>query len=217
MASTPRAAPTSHERVRVYARIKPASDREFRAGISCTRTGDGTVGLAARESVGAKELTYDGVYGPEADQQGVYDEVGAPILDAVMQGYNGTVLAYGQTGTGKTHTLLNVGQGPADAGLVPRLVAALFVSIKCDVRHVYAVRASFAQIYNEQIDDLLSLKNTNGMGRGRAPPRPLSSSVPSPSRLSHASRDTATKMRGRQWQRERRRHWRRHVAHFFSA
>ena len=161
MASTPRAAPTSHERVRVYARIKPASDREFRAGISCTRTGDGTVGLAARESVGAKELTYDGVYGPEADQQGVYDEVGAPILDAVMQGYNGTVLAYGQTGTGKTHTLLNVGQGPADAGLVPRLVAALFVSIKCDVRHVYAVRASFAQIYNEQIDDLLRPSSTN--------------------------------------------------------
>ena len=51
--------------------------------------------------------------------------------------------------------------GVEQAGLVPRLVAELFVSINCDVRHVYTVSASFCQIYNEQVDDLLRLKNTN--------------------------------------------------------
>ena len=57
--------------------------------------------------------------------------------------------------------LLNVGDQRNDAGLVPRLVAALFVAIKCDVRHVYKVKTSFLQIYNEQIDDLLRPKGTN--------------------------------------------------------
>lgn len=51
--------------------------------------------------------------------------------------------------------------GVESAGLVPRLVAELFVSIGCDVRHVYTVSASFCQIYNEQVDDLLRVKNTN--------------------------------------------------------
>ena len=99
----------------------------------------------------------------EAPQAAVYDDVGAPILDAVLQGYNGTVFAYGQTGAGKTHTLLNAGDGTGTAsmGLVPRLAAALFVHIESDVRHVYRVKASFAQIYNEQIDDLLRPSSTN--------------------------------------------------------
>ena len=100
---------------------------------------------------------------PRAPQAAVYDDVGAPILDAVLQGYNGTVFAYGQTGAGKTHTLLNAGDGTGTAamGLVPRLAAALFVHIESDVRHVYRVKASFAQIYNEQIDDLLRPSSTN--------------------------------------------------------
>ena len=152
--------PARGERVHVFCRIRPSSEREHRAGIACTVSGQ-TVSLAQTDRSTARIFDFDDVYGPAADQQAVYNDVGAPILDAVLQGYNGTVLAYGQTGTGKTHTLLNVGDEHADAGLVPRLVAALFVSIKCDVRHVYTVKASFAQIYNEQIDDLLKPKNAN--------------------------------------------------------
>eukprot|EP00965_Chrysotila_dentata_P036805 1224477-Pleurochrysis_carterae.AAC.1 len=70
-------------------------------------------------------------------------------------------MAYGQTGAGKTHTLLHNTGSPEDAGLVPRLIAALFVTISCDVRNVYKVRASFAQIYNEQVDDLIKPRNVN--------------------------------------------------------
>ena len=157
-------APAGGQRVQVYCRLRPGSTREKQAGLSCSTIDDKTVAVTSDSAMQRQQertWDYDGVYAPDVDQQRVYDEVGAPILDAVMQGYNGTVLAYGQTGTGKTHTLLNVGEDRPDAGLVPRLVAALFVAIKVDVRHVYKVKASFAQIYNEQIDDLLRPKNTN--------------------------------------------------------
>ena len=154
--------PKGSERVHVYTRIRPSSEREARGGTSAMAVGQSAISLIQPDvRATSREFDFDGVYPPDADQSRVYDDVGAPILDAVLQGYNGTVLAYGQTGTGKTHTLLNVGDSRSDAGLVPRLVAALFVHIKNDVRHVHSVKASFAQIYNEQIDDLLTPKNNN--------------------------------------------------------
>lgn len=154
------------ERVKVYCRLRPGSERERRDGLACVATdAAATVSLTQHLGVNAptqRSWDFDGAYDGEAvGQQRVYDDVGAPILDAVMRGYNGTVLAYGQTGSGKTHTLLNTPTDAAssegcraEAGLVPRLVAALFVAIRVDVGHVYTVRVSFAQIYNEQIDDL---------------------------------------------------------------
>ena len=145
------------ERVHVYCRIRPGRD----AGTTQASDGQNVTVRQPELRATARGFEFDGAYGPDSDQQGVYDDVGVPILDAVLQGYNGTVLAYGQTGSGKTHTLLNVGDERADAGLVPRLVAALFVHIKCDTRHVYMVKASFAQIYNEQIDDLLKPAGRN--------------------------------------------------------
>ena len=82
--------------------------------------------------------------------------VGQPVLKDVLAGYNGAILAYGQTGAGKTHSLLNnAGGKPAEAGLLPRTVAALFVYVGADAGHVYTVDAAAFQIYNEQVDDLL--------------------------------------------------------------
>lgn len=149
-------------RVNVYCRARPPTEKDRRGGLSLSYEGS-RVHLAPPQhsSNAARRWEFDTVFGPEAEQQQVYDEVGTPILEAVMEGYNGTILAYGQTGSGKTHTLLNAGGNPEMVGLVPRLVASLFVAINTDVRNVYTVRASFAQIYNEQIDDLLRPRNTN--------------------------------------------------------
>ena len=157
------------ERVRAYCRVRPAAAR---GGDLATSAGDGDSTVTVTPPVSSsidrrvqevppRGWSFDGVHGPEATQAAIYDDVAQPILDAVLQGYNGTILAYGQTGAGKTHTLLHKGATPDAAGLVPRLVAALFVAIGVDTRHVYRVRASFAQIYNEQIDDLLKPRNGN--------------------------------------------------------
>jgi len=151
------------ERVRVTCRLRPAKTHERRDGLTCEKTDGQQVTLAPPDRSGQppRVWSFDSVHGPESTQAELYEDVGEPILNAVMQGYNGTILAYGQTGAGKTHTLLNASASPAEAGLVPRLVAELYVKLQADVRHVYRVRASFMQIYNEQIDDLLKGKNCN--------------------------------------------------------
>eukprot|EP00232_Nephroselmis_pyriformis_P006694 CAMPEP_0182877688 /NCGR_PEP_ID=MMETSP0034_2-20130328/14901_1 /TAXON_ID=156128 /ORGANISM="Nephroselmis pyriformis, Strain CCMP717" /LENGTH=921 /DNA_ID=CAMNT_0025010539 /DNA_START=45 /DNA_END=2810 /DNA_ORIENTATION=- len=103
-----------------------------------------------------KGYDFDAVFAPESNQKDVYAVVGKPVLKDVLLGYNGSILAYGQTGAGKTHSLLNAGaDNPTDAGLLPRLVAALFVTIATDTAHAFEVKAAMFQIYNEQIDDLL--------------------------------------------------------------
>lgn len=81
-----------------------------------------------------------------------------------MRGINGTVLAYGQTGSGKTHSLLHQSSKGEEAGLLPRLVASLFLMISQDVANVYDIEAAAVQIYNEQVDDLLNCEHQSGIG-----------------------------------------------------
>ncbi|GAA6022677.1 hypothetical protein JCM10207_008578 [Rhodosporidiobolus poonsookiae] len=98
------------------------------------------------------------VYGPDADQGMLYNDVAKPILQQVLQGYNCTIFAYGQTGTGKTYTMegnLSPYHGTfhPDAGVVPRTLYSLFDRLaesKCE----YSVRCSFIELYNEELRDL---------------------------------------------------------------
>lgn len=53
-----------------------------------------------------KKFTFDRVFGPESKQADVYHVVVEPLINEVVAGYNCTVFAYGQTGTGKTHTMI---------------------------------------------------------------------------------------------------------------
>eukprot|EP00698_Gefionella_okellyi_P005458 TRINITY_DN14995_c0_g1_i1.p1 TRINITY_DN14995_c0_g1~~TRINITY_DN14995_c0_g1_i1.p1 ORF type:complete len:1007 (+),score=206.91 TRINITY_DN14995_c0_g1_i1:50-3022(+) len=109
----------------------------------------------------AKVMNFDAVIGPSKSQEHIFSDIGQPILDSVLCGYNGTIFAYGQTGSGKTYTLLNLDGDTAVVGLIPRMVAALYGSIANDVQHVYTVKTSMLQIYNESIDDLLRPGNLN--------------------------------------------------------
>ena len=72
-----------------------------------------------------------------------------------MSGYNGTLFAYGQTGTGKTFTITGVPNDNRLKGILPRSFESIFKQIECDSTKEYLVRASFLEIYNEEIRDLL--------------------------------------------------------------
>ncbi|WFD29194.1 Kinesin- motor protein [Malassezia sp. CBS 17886] len=107
----------------------------------------------------AKTYTFDHVFGVDADQGMVYQDAVAGVLDEVLQGYNCTVFAYGQTGTGKTYTMegelaSNMGTYAAEAGVIPRTLFRLFHVLETRGDE-YGVKMSMVELYNEELRDLL--------------------------------------------------------------
>ncbi|XP_061692987.1 kinesin-like protein KIF11 [Syngnathoides biaculeatus] len=110
-----------------------------------------------------KTYTFDMVFGPAAKQIDVYRSVVCPILDEVITGYNCTVFAYGQTGTGKTFTMegersleeeFTWEEDPL-AGIIPRTLHQIFAKLSENGTE-FSVKVSLLEIYNEELFDLLS-------------------------------------------------------------
>ncbi|KAJ1977310.1 Kinesin- motor protein, partial [Dimargaris verticillata] len=107
-----------------------------------------------------KTYTFDRVYGPDSQQANIYRDVALPILEEVLLGYNCTIFAYGQTGTGKTYTMegdLSCPHGKCtdEAGIIPRTLFHLFEILDTN-RTEYSVRVSYMELYNEELRDLLA-------------------------------------------------------------
>ena len=167
------------ERVLVFTRIKPAQSGGNNGGVVQPPSSNATradpadnhqqaliVENPTYSTTQTRSFRYDRVLGPDSTQKEVYDAVGAPVLESVLRGCHGTVVAFGQTGAGKTHSLLNLGEDGGDAGLVPRLAVDLFTRIAADWAHVYDVQVAMVQLYNEQADDLLKPINEGRVDRG---------------------------------------------------
>ena len=104
-------------------------------------------------------FTFDSVYGDNSNQREVYDETAFPLIESVIEGYNGTIFAYGQTGCGKTHTMLGIKEDPEQKGIIPHAFDHIFGFIdEKEGNTKFLVRASYLEIYNEEIRDLLSNK-----------------------------------------------------------
>ena len=86
----------------------------------------------------------------------IFEQTGLPILESVLEGYNGTIFAYGQTGTGKTFTMEGANEPEHLRGIVPRIIERIFKEIegKAETKK-HVVRASFLELYNEELIDLL--------------------------------------------------------------
>jgi hypothetical protein len=85
-------------------------------------------------------------------QKTVFDKVGIDILAKAWSGYHACLFAYGQTGSGKTYSIMGYGQ---DKGIIPRICETLFYFIKKAGQSKFMVDASYLEVYNEQISDLL--------------------------------------------------------------
>ncbi|KAM6961458.1 kinesin family member 3Cb [Aplochiton taeniatus] len=106
-----------------------------------------------------KTFTYDSVYGWDSKQIDIYDDTVRPLVDSVLQGFNGTIFAYGQTGTGKTYTMNGMSTDPERRGIVPNSFNHIFTQISRSQNQKYLVRASYLEIYQEEIRDLLCKDN----------------------------------------------------------
>jgi kinesin family protein 3/17 len=102
-----------------------------------------------------KSFTFDHTYDYRATQELIFSQTALPILESIMEGYNGTIFAYGQTGTGKTFTMEG-NDNETDKGIIPRSIDWIFNNIKNYPAQQFLVRVSFVEIYNEEVRDLLS-------------------------------------------------------------
>tara|TARA_R110002003_G_scaffold70_24_gene6543 strand:+ start:13683 stop:15866 length:2184 start_codon:yes stop_codon:yes gene_type:complete len=96
-------------------------------------------------------------------QADVFDYSIRSTVDDILNGYNGTVFAYGQTGAGKSYTMMGSDiDDEAGRGVIPRIVQQVFASILASPSNIeYTVRVSYMEIYMERIRDLLMPQNDN--------------------------------------------------------
>ena len=180
--------------IRVHCRVRPPSPEEAR-GLAAARSvvnvvpdetghGIGEVEIAQVRSLSgaltpARMFEFDGVYGPEASQQDVFELSVLPLVSSVLDGYNACVFAYGQTGSGKTFTM----EGPTVKGMLSdenmagvnyRALDELFKGLNNRGEstrrsgELIEVSASCVEIYNEAIRDLLDPDNAAGASNSRA-------------------------------------------------
>uniref|UniRef100_A0A8D3D2Y2 Kinesin-like protein n=1 Tax=Scophthalmus maximus TaxID=52904 RepID=A0A8D3D2Y2_SCOMX len=153
----------SHESVKVVVRCRPMNEKERAAKFEPVVSVDVKLGQImvrnpreASASEPPKVFTFDSVYDWNSKQIDLYDETFRPLVDSVLLGFNGTIFAYGQTGTGKTYTMEGVRNDPERRGVIPNSFEHIFTHISRSQNQQYLVRASYLEIYQEEIKDLLS-------------------------------------------------------------
>jgi len=110
-----------------------------------------------------RSFTFDLVFDWNSQQKPVFDSCALPIVNSVLEGYNGTIFAYGQTGTGKTHTMEGKSEPKELMGIIPRSFEHIFEQIDNLSHKQFLVRVQMLEIYNEKIRDLLSGNPNNNL------------------------------------------------------
>ena len=110
-------------------------------------------------------FTFDRIFDIDSTQDEVYAISALPAVESVLSGYNSTIFAYGQTGTGKTFTMEGFTFDYLDPnrGIIPRTIEDIFKYIENNTNSntTFIIRATYLQIYNEQISDLLKPEKKN--------------------------------------------------------
>ncbi|XP_063686306.1 kinesin-like protein KIF17 isoform X2 [Bolinopsis microptera] len=149
------------ESVKVIVRCRPMNTREnnlkCKACIKCDDTTNKvSIFKPDEKSAQPKNFTFDGAYFVDSTTRQIYEDVGFALVDGVLEGYNGTVFAYGQTGCGKSFSMQGITDPPEQRGIIPRAFEHIFEQIDVDEADTkYLVQASYLEIYNEEIRDLL--------------------------------------------------------------
>ncbi|KAJ6151719.1 hypothetical protein N7470_006847 [Penicillium chermesinum] len=149
--------------IHVVVRCRGRNDREIKENSGVVLSTEGVIGKQLDLSLGPNALSnktyaFDRVFSPAADQTTVFNESVLPVVNEMLAGYNCTIFAYGQTGTGKTYTMSGdmtdtLGILSDDAGIIPRTLYSLFNKLE-DTEST--VKCSFIELYNEELRDLLA-------------------------------------------------------------
>ena len=147
---------SSTESVKVIVRMRPLNSLEKSKNcqviIQIDRESNSCTIQNPKTSI-PKSFTFDSVFDIGISQQELYDETAFPLVESVIEGYNGTIFAYGQTGCGKSFTMAGSAE---NKGIIPNSFSHIFEAISlADSSKMFLVRCSYLEIYNEEIRDLL--------------------------------------------------------------
>ncbi|XP_050079844.1 kinesin heavy chain isoform X2 [Anopheles maculipalpis] len=151
----------AEDSIKVVCRFRPLNDSEELAGSKfVVKFPSGPEENCL--SIGGKVYLFDKVFKPNATQEKVYNEAAKSIVSDVLAGYNGTIFAYGQTSSGKTHTMEGVIGDPAKQGIIPRIVNDIFNHIyTMEMNIEFHIKVSYYEIYMDKIRDLLDVSKVN--------------------------------------------------------
>ena len=177
-----------YDNIRVAVRIRPPMNRETEEGIpfrSIALVSEDHKSLSLAEYVGSElselerqrewveqpqlfqlhRFTFDFVFDIDSQQIDVYNITAKQAVQSVLEGYNSTIFCYGQTGTGKTYTMEGFTYDSQDPqkGIIQRTIEDIFnyIETTSNENTKFIIRASFLQIYNESISDLLKPEKKN--------------------------------------------------------
>ncbi|XP_047133246.1 uncharacterized protein LOC101241452 isoform X9 [Hydra vulgaris] len=139
--------------IQVGIRIRPLIRREIQTNQTCYWNADNK-----RIYSTEKEYHFDEVFDSTSSTMNIYNILGKPLVENAMRGINGTLFAYGQTASGKTHTILG---DVNELGILPLAIKEVFDHTVKQPDREFLLRASFIEIYNEEVTDLLASKKEN--------------------------------------------------------
>ncbi|XP_066440520.1 kinesin heavy chain isoform X3 [Eleutherodactylus coqui] len=151
-------AETNECSIKVLCRFRPLNQSEVHRGDKYLPVfqGDDCV------IMGGKPYVFDRVFPPNTTQDQVYHACAMQIVKDVLAGYNGTIFAYGQTASGKTHTMEGKLHDPQLMGIIPRIARDIFNHIySMDENLEFHIKVSYFEIYLDKIRDLLDVSKTN--------------------------------------------------------
>ena len=179
---------SQYDNLRVAIRVRPPLPRETEDGIpfrSIAIVSQDHKSISLAEYLGAEldeierqreweekpqlfqlhRFTFDSVFDLDSTQLDVYTQTAKPAVQSVLEGYNSTIFAYGQTGTGKTYTMegFTYNNKDPERGIIQRTIENIFYFIESTSNEntKFIIRASYLQIYNENISDLLKPEKKN--------------------------------------------------------
>ncbi|KAM9463689.1 centromere-associated protein E isoform 10-T10 [Salvelinus alpinus] len=143
--------------VKVCVRVRPLIEREETAAESAEpvklywKTDKKTIYQVDDGNL-TKNFSFDRVFSAEETTLQLYQELAKPLVVSTVEGYNGTIFAYGQTSSGKTFTMMGSSLTP---GVIPLAMEDVFQTIKNCPKKEFLLRVSYLEIYNETVTDLL--------------------------------------------------------------
>ncbi|XP_002044329.2 kinesin-like protein KIF17 isoform X1 [Drosophila sechellia] len=150
------------ENIKVVVRCRPMNQTEKKGNCqNIVEIDEFTVSVtnpSARRSQ-QKKFIFDSVYNMKTNTEVIYDEMCYSLVESAIEGYNGTIFAYGQTGCGKTHTMQG-DENLSNSGIIPKCFDHIFETISMTTNVRYLALVTYLEIYNERIRDLLN-KNEN--------------------------------------------------------